>query len=167
MYCLVSYYSSYKQSVEELHGQLLKNAVLCADGQRIMNCSWQQSSLKVETVSESWSGTSFWLLYCKPYLGVGSSSPRCQGRGQCSVQLVPLFPTVTSWAAELVLGWTCRPAVMPEIFLVVTVDEPSALTSSGLVTTALRWPHLLPFPCFKMWQQHVAPMSSESILMLS
>lgn len=32
----------------------------------------------------------------------------------------------------------------------MTVDEPSALTSSGLVTAALRWLHLVPCPCFKM-----------------
>lgn len=34
MYCLVSYSSSYKQSVEELHVRLLKNAILLAVGSK-------------------------------------------------------------------------------------------------------------------------------------
>lgn len=57
---------------------------------------------------------------------------------------------VTGWAARLVLGWTCGPAVTPGIFLVMTGDEASALTSSGLVTAALQWLHLVPCLCFKM-----------------
>jgi len=71
---------------------------------------------------------------------------------------------VASWAAKPGLGWTCSPAGVPETFWVVTADEQSALTLPGLVMTALRWLHLLPFPRFKMQRQHV---SSESILVLN
>lgn len=167
MYCLVSYYSSYKQSVEELLDNFWKIQSFLQHGRRIMNCSWQQSSLVNSDSKHELEWNKLLTSVVQALLGVGSSSPRCPGRGQGSVQLVPLFQPVTGWAAELTLGWSCRPAAMQEIFLVVAVDEPSALTSSGLATTASRWLHLLPFPCFKMWQQHVVPTSSESILMLN
>lgn len=59
------------------------------------------------------------------------------GRGQDSAEFIFFFlQPVTRWTVTFALGWTCRPAGCQKSFWLVTVDEPSALTSSGLATTA-------------------------------
>lgn len=58
------------------------------------------------------------------------------GRGQDSAEFIFLLQPVTRWTVTFALGWTCRPAGHQKSFWLVIVDEPSALTSSGLATTA-------------------------------
>lgn len=96
IYYLVSCYSSYKQVVDELHGQHLKNSVLLtvwSESHKLLlsgvftGTQRQQTRAGVERTGDFCASGPTWVL--------GGPAPQCQGSfWQDLLQLLPVFQPV-------------------------------------------------------------------------